>query len=261
MVNVVAVCTQKGSVGKTTCTVNLADAFVRRGLRVLVMDLDHNGRASKALSIHEFCDYQYTTCELMSDTDLKVVEACVRLSRIAGLDFVASSTRLARAVETDFFLRNTTMLSCRLKPLTGKYDVVLLDCPSDLGWMTRNALCAATHYLVPLKGTDVYCSDGMDDLGKTIEDARCDNRDLAPLGVFFNMFDGRRSVASAMAKAAEGRWGSVLLKHRLPDAQIFKESSERSRTVLELARDGSAAKAVVELADDILVRLLPSGVA
>jgi chromosome partitioning protein len=168
---------------------------------------------------------------------------------------VASSIRLARADETELIRRNTTTLSKRISLLKDVYDIILLDCPPNLGRLTGNALCAADYYLVPLKGGDIYSLDGFDDLEMTVREARDDNPKLTRLGVFFNAFDGRKNVAKLLAKTANERFGVEMFKTCVPDAVAFQEAAVLSKTVLETQRDGTAAKAIVELADEILARL------
>lgn len=255
MAYILANATQKGGVGKTTSTVNLADAFVRRGRRVLVIDLDPQGNATSVLNDVNPSTLRYTTTELILDGDPAIASACIRPTRIDGLDMVASSIRLARASETELIRRNTTTLSKRLELLKEVYDIILIDCPPNLGRLTGNALCAATHYLVPLKGGDIYSLDGFDDLETTVKEARDDNPKLARLGVFFNIFDGRKNVAKLLARTATERFGNEMFTTRLPETVAFQEAAVLCKTVLEMQRDGTAAKAVVELGDEILARL------
>ncbi|MDK2126253.1 ParA family protein [Parachitinimonas caeni] len=255
MTIIIAIATQKGGVGKTSSAVNLADAFVRRGKRTLLIDLDPQSNATSIISEVNPGKLRFNTVNLLLDSDPTVASACIIGSRIKGLDMIASSIKLARAAETELIRRNTTTLRKRLAIIAADYDIIILDSPPNLGRLTSNALCAATHYLVPIKGADIFSLDGYEDLEATVKEAKEDNPQLQLLGAFLNMYDGRTNVAQQLLGVAESKFGKDLLSARLPRSVQFEEAAATSKTVLEAARDGSPAKAVTELADEILVRV------
>lgn len=265
MVNarVIAMCIQKGGSAKTTSVVNLADSLSRRGQRVLVIDLDPQCHSTMMLSCKPVEELAYNVGHFLLEPSPNVVANCVMTSRLKGVSLIPSSIRLARRAESDLVNKNTNLLAKRLDPpgrpgieplpsVLKNFDIVLIDCPPNLGRLTVNALCAADYFLVPLAGGDFLGLEGFEDMLATVDEVTEDNPRLRFMGIFLTKFDGRLVAHREMRINVQDRYGGRLLKSSIPRSVLFDDASSVRKTVLEADRRSLAARAYVELADEVL---------
>ena len=193
MATIIAVCNQKGGVGKTTTALNLAAALAQRGKRTLLIDTDPQGNSS--VSFLNPADIQESLYDVLSDhrTPFEVI---IRPTSTPNLSIVPSRISLAKLEQVlvgqfdgPFRLKDA------LTPVRSNFDFVIIDTPPALGILTVNALVAATHLLVPIQAT-YFALEGTDDLLETLERVRArPNPDLQLLGVVITMYDPRTNIA------------------------------------------------------------------
>jgi len=186
---IIAIANQKGGVGKTTTTVNLAAALVEAGRRVLVIDLDPQANATANLGI-VVDQGQATTYEVLQREKARRLPLADVLLECEGIHVAPASIDIA-GLEIDLasmMFGKERVLRDALAPLVAEYDVVLLDCPPSLGILTVNALVAASHVLVPVQ-MGVWSVSGMGKLLTTISEVRESNSRLQLLGILLTMVE------------------------------------------------------------------------
>jgi chromosome partitioning protein len=239
MTRIVTVANQKGGVGKTTTTVNIAAALAQSGAKVLVIDLDPQGNASTALGVdhHEGVPSIY---EVLSGerTIAEVVQFCPDIPHLmtapatidlAGAEIelvsqVAREYRLSRAVEAylEHVVRTTG------EPL----DYVFLDCPPSLGLLTLNGLVAAREVLLPIQ-CEYYALEGLSQLLRTVEMVTTHlNPKLQVSAILLTMYDGRTRLASQVADEVRTHFGTKVLETVIPRNVRISEAPSYAQSVL-----------------------------
>jgi chromosome partitioning protein len=212
MARIIAVCNQKGGVGKTTTAVNLGAYLAAQGKYVLLVDLDSQANATMGLGMEVHPTAQNIYHALVSDVN---PESMVRKTPMFGYDILPAAQSLAGATvelvgmqEREFRLRRA------LNHIRNNYDYVLIDCPPSLGLLTVNALAAADRVLIPVQ-CEYYALEGLGQLMRTIELVRGSiNQDLTVLGVVLTMHDKRNQLSRQVLSVAEApSFGKTILQH------------------------------------------------
>lgn len=254
---IMVVANQKGGVGKTTTTVNIAAALAQQGLRLLVVDLDPQGNASTALSIPhdegmpstyevliEGADFADVITECPDVPGLLVAPATIDLAgaEIELVPMVAREGRLRRAL--DAHLEATSMAGQR-------YDFVLIDCPPSLGLLTVNALTAGREMLVPIQ-CEYYALEGLTQLMRTISQVREHlNPPLSVGAVVLTMYDGRTRLAAQVAAEVRQHFGAQVLKTAIPRTVRISEAPSHGQTVLTYDPGSPGALSYLEAAIEL----------
>lgn len=250
---IIAMCNQKGGVGKTTTTINLGAALAEYGRRVLLVDFDPQGAASAGLGInaHELDESIYT---LLMDQQPNVREV-IHPTAVPGLDLVPANIDLSAAeVQLVSEVAREHALARVLRPILDDYDVILVDCQPSLGLLTVNALTAAHGVIIPLE-TEFFALRGVALLVETIDKVRDRlNPRLHTDGILGTMYDARtlhaREVLERVREAfGEQVYGTVISRTvKFPDASVATES------ILTYAPTHAGAHAYRSLARELIAR-------
>lgn len=250
---VIAVANQKGGVGKTTTTVNLAGELAHSGKRVLLIDCDPQGNATTSLGIIKR-DLALTTYDVLMDM-AALGDAIIPTGR-ANYDLLPASESLAGAmVELTTVERREWRLHEVLSDMAGAYDRILIDCPPSLGLLTLNALCAASNVLVPLQ-CEYLALEGLAQLKGTIDLVQQQlNPQLTILGVVMTMYDGRTNLAQQVVEEVRRYFPQRIFNTLIPRSVRASEAPSYGQLLSEYDPQSRAAQAYTLLADEVVRRL------
>jgi chromosome partitioning protein len=249
----ITVANQKGGVGKTTSTVNLAASLAQHGARVLVIDLDPQGNASTAFGIdhHESIPSVYDV--LVQGAAL--ADVTVPAADVPGLDCVPATIDLAGAeIELVSVVARESRLHKALAALQTPYDYVFIDCPPSLGLLTVNALVAGREVLIPIQ-CEFYALEGLSQLLRNIELVRSHlNADLYGSTILLTMYDARTRLAEQVAAEVRNHFGDVVLSASIPRSVRISEAPGYGQSVMTYDPGSRGAAAYADAAYELAVR-------
>ncbi len=250
---VVAICNQKGGVGKTTSTINLGAALSEYGRRVLLVDFDPQGALSVGLGITSH-QLDHTIYKLIMEQGVPVDEV-VRPTSVPGMDLLPSNIDLSAAeVQLVTEVGREQALGRALRPLVARYDFILVDCQPSLGLLTINALACADGVLIPLE-CEFFSLRGVALLMDTIDKVRERlNPTLAITGILATMYDPRTLHArEVMARVVEA-FGDIVFDAVINRTVRFPETSVAGEPITRWAPKSAGAKAYRARAREVIAR-------
>jgi chromosome partitioning protein len=254
---ILTVSNQKGGVGKTTTTVNLAAALARGGARVLVIDLDPQGNASTAMGVNHQADVT-SIYDVIVD-EAPIADAVQRSPESQNLWCVPATIHLAGAeielvslVAREQRLRSA--LDQYLESLNEPYHYVFIDCPPSLGLLTINAFVAAKEVLIPIQ-CEYYALEGLSQLLRNIElIERHLNPNLKVSTILLTMYDGRTNLANQVAAEVREHFGEQVLKAMIPRSVRVSEAPSYGQSVVAYDVNSSGSLSYLEAAAEIAAR-------
>jgi chromosome partitioning protein len=251
---IIAVVNQKGGVGKTTTTINIAAQLAGERSSVLLVDLDPQGNATSGLAIPKDSATQ-TTYDVLC-RGVRLVDT-VQKTNVAQLFVLPANANLAGA---EVELVGAQQREFALKQALGQgltHDYIIIDCPPSLGLLTINALTAATTVLIPVQA-EYYALEGLSQLLNTIQAVRgSTNPQLELLGIVLTMFDKRNSLSEQVQAEVQNYFGDKLFKTLIPRNVRLAEAPSYGRTIYEHDRWSKGARAYKSLAKEVKTRLKP----
>ncbi|WP_132443960.1 ParA family protein [Sulfitobacter indolifex] len=249
---IVAIANQKGGVGKTTTTINLAAALAEAGKRILVVDLDPQGNASTGLGI-EVEDREFTTYDLLLDDSLP--QDVIQRTETDGLLIVPATVDLSSAdIELFSNEKRSFLLHDALRqPAMDQFefDYILIDCPPSLNLLTVNAMIAAHSVLVPLQ-SEFFALEGLSQLMLTIREVRqSGNKDLRIEGVLLTMYDRRNNLSQQVESDARSNLGDLVFQTVIPRNVLVSEAPSFAMPVLSYDPTSKGAQAYRDLAAEL----------
>ncbi len=251
---IIAMCNQKGGVGKTTTTINLGAALVETGRKVLLVDLDPQGSLSVGLGINPHTlELSIYNLLLGSRTD---VDDVIAESPVEGMDILPSNIDLSAAeIQLVSEVARELTLSRVLEPLRDRYDVILVDCAPSLGLLTVNALTAADTVVIPLE-CEFFALRGVALLTDTIAKVQDRlNPRLTVLGLLGTMYDGRTLHAREVLQTVVDAFGDQVFHTVIRRTVKFPETTVAGEPITTYASSSPGAEAYRSLAREVLARL------
>ncbi|MBT9456373.1 MAG: ParA family protein [Burkholderiaceae bacterium] len=253
MAKIFCIANQKGGVGKTTTTVNLAAGLAKVGQRVLVIDLDPQGNATMGSGIDKR-QLELSVYDVLLE-NASIAEARQHSDK-AGYDVVGANRELAGAeVELVELERRDQRLKGAITAVAADYDFVLIDCPPSLSMLTLNGLCSAHGVVVPMQ-CEYFALEGLSDLVNTIKQVHANlNPDLQIIGLLRVMFDPRITLQQQVSEQLKSHFGDKVFDSVIPRNVRLAEAPSYGLPGVVFDPASKGAQAFVDFAKEMVLRV------
>ncbi|MBP9822460.1 MAG: AAA family ATPase [Candidatus Pacebacteria bacterium] len=250
MARVIAICNQKGGVGKTTTTTNLAAYLAAMGKYVLLVDLDSQANATVGLGVAASEEEGHIYHALINDQN---AAGLLKKTGIFGFDVLPAGQSLAGAtVELVSMDERESRLKKVLNSVRTNYDFILVDCPPSLGLLTINGLAAAEKVIIPVQ-CEYFALEGLGQLLKTVDLVRQGlNPDLQVLGVLLTMYDKRNQLANQVVNEVHRNFPGRVFDAVIPRMVSLAEAPSFGKTIMQFDPNSKAARAYRQLAEEVI---------
>lgn len=251
--NTIVFCNQKGGVGKTTSSINIAASTAKLGKKVLLIDMDPQGNAGSGLGVNKYRVEKSIYHALIGEASIKEV---IRPTDIENL-FIAPSNRDLIGAELELvsaFARESKLKNA-LKPIADEFDVAYIDSPPSLNLLTVNALTAASSVLIPVQ-CEYYALEGISELVHTIELLQQNlNPDLTIGGILLTMYDQRNNLSHQVVDEVRNHFKDKVFNTIIPRAVKLSECPSHGMPIELYDSKSRGALAYMSLAEEIINRM------
>lgn len=248
---ILAICNQKGGVGKTTTNINLAACLALKGKKVVILDIDPQGNTTSGVGIAKK-GLEKTTYEILVDDQMNPEEAIINTS-VKNLYIIPASVQLAGAeIELVKLEGREKRLKKAIDAIKDKYDYIFIDCPPSLGLLTINSLTAVDSVLIPIQ-CEFYALEGVSQLMSTIELVKKSlNPELKIQGVILSMFDGRTNLSIQVVEEVKKYFREKVYTTVIPRNVRLAEAPSYGMPITEYDPRSTGAQAYMDFAEEFL---------
>lgn len=252
MGEIMAIANQKGGVGKTTTTINLAAALAEKDKKVLVIDMDPQGNTSSGLGVDKD-ELETTVYQLMIGDN--TFDECVQKDVFENLDVLAANVNLAGIeIETMDMENRNFILRDIIEKISERYDFIIIDCPPSLNTLTINSMTTADSVLVPIQ-CEYYALEGLSQLIYTINLVKERlNPKLYINGVVFTMYDGRTNLSMQVIENVRNNLNQTIYNTIIPRGVRLAEAPSHGLPITKYDNRSTGARAYISLAEEIIER-------
>ena len=249
MTKIISIANQKGGVGKTTTTINLATSLSAINKKVLIIDADPQGNASTGLGI-PYENRSPNLYELIINRELD--PSAIKETQVPNLSIITSNTNLAAAEVELANVEKREFVLGEILDKTKNFDFIIIDCPPALGFLTINSLVASSSVIVPLQ-SEFFALEGISSLMNTIQLIKENyNSKLNVEGILLTMVDKRNSLSSLVEKDVREHFGEIVYRTTIPRNVKISEAPSHGKPALIYDVNCSGSMAYIGLAKEII---------